>query len=326
MTGNEPITHSSTPVAPLITVAICTRNRAAFLQRAVESVLSQMTGDTELLIVDNASTDNTPEIAARLAAANPRVKAWREAELGLSAARNAALLRSPGRWVIFLDDDVVVESGWLNAYREFLSAPPADRIAVVGSLVLMDYETPPPKWLNAAVKFDLGPVSKRISGQAGPWGCNIAYLRQAAIETGMFNKDLGHKGAAIGANEEIDLTLRLEKAGFEIWWLAGGNIRHFVAPERVRWGWRFRSQFNQGRASATMRLSRIYRKPFRLAYRLGRIVITPFHMLLCLLAALFSLPRQHGQTSAGYLLRSIRIAGTGWQLLVNWNSPGGGQP
>ena len=323
-TDNKPVPTSPLPTGVLITVAICTRNRASFLEKAVGSVLPQMTGETELLIVDNASMDNTAEVATRLAANHSRVKVWREEELGLSAARNAALLRAHGRWVIFLDDDAVVEDGWLDAYRRFFSAPPAKRIAVVGGRVLMDYEAPPPGWMNAIVKFDLGSESKRIPGSAGPWGCNIAYLSQAAIEAGKFNTDLGHKGASIGANEEIDLNLRLEKAGHEVWWLAEGNVRHNIAAERMRLGWRLRSQFNQGRASATMRLCKIHRNPSRIIYRLGRLVITPFHMAICLLAALFTLPCRHQQISAGLLLRSVRIAGIGWHMLMCWSDATGG--
>lgn len=53
---------------PFISVAICTRNRAKLLARAVESVLPQLGPDAELLIVDNASTDETPQIAAALTA------------------------------------------------------------------------------------------------------------------------------------------------------------------------------------------------------------------------------------------------------------------
>ena len=66
-TADNPKTNSQAS-GPLITVAICTRNRAALLEKAVRSVLRQMTGDAELLIVDNASTDDTPGVAARLAA------------------------------------------------------------------------------------------------------------------------------------------------------------------------------------------------------------------------------------------------------------------
>ena len=128
---------------PLITVAICTHNRAASLEKAVRSVLRQMTGDTELLIIDNASTDDTPVVAAQLVAANPRVEVVREDELGLSAARNAALKKARGQFVLFLDDDATAEPDWLAAYQRFLSAPPSAKIAVVGGAVFSEFEIPP---------------------------------------------------------------------------------------------------------------------------------------------------------------------------------------
>src|SRR2546426_8522794 len=103
---------------PLVTVAICTRNRAAFLEKAVHSVLRQITDNTEVLIVDNASTDETPKMAAQLAATNSCVTVCRENELGLSAARNTALVKARGKYVIFLDDDAVAEQGWLEAYHQ----------------------------------------------------------------------------------------------------------------------------------------------------------------------------------------------------------------
>jgi glycosyltransferase involved in cell wall biosynthesis len=53
------------------------------------------------LIIDNASTDDTPAVAARLAAANPGVNVLREEELGLSAARNAALKNGRGQVCAF---------------------------------------------------------------------------------------------------------------------------------------------------------------------------------------------------------------------------------
>ena len=95
-TGPEAAWESALSGAtPLITVAICTRNRAASLQKAVDSVLPQLSEDIELLIVDNASTDNTPEVAMHLAAANRQVTVCLEDEVGLSAARNKALSNDP---------------------------------------------------------------------------------------------------------------------------------------------------------------------------------------------------------------------------------------
>src|SRR5437868_11999869 len=81
---------AETEKAPRITIAICTRNRAAFLEKALQSLIPQMHACDELLLIDNASTDRTPEIAAQAAARDPRIKVYREERLGLSAGRNAA--------------------------------------------------------------------------------------------------------------------------------------------------------------------------------------------------------------------------------------------
>src|SRR5262249_22526262 len=155
-----------------------------------------------------------------------RVRSLREPESGLSAARNLALREARGRFVIFLDDDAQVEPGWAAAYRKFFLALPSDKIAVAGGAVEPDYEIPPPKWCRADVnRFDLGSDPRRIMEHRGPWGCNIAYDREAALQAGGFNRQLGRNGTSLGSHEELDLNLRLEDLGREIWWVPGAQIR-----------------------------------------------------------------------------------------------------
>jgi glycosyltransferase involved in cell wall biosynthesis len=90
----------------LVSVYLPTRNRAAMLPRAVESVLRQDHREFELLIVDDASTDATVEVAARLAAADSRLRVLRHDQPGgAPAARNLALRAATGRYVTGLDDD-----------------------------------------------------------------------------------------------------------------------------------------------------------------------------------------------------------------------------
>ena len=177
------------PATLLVTVAICTRNRAPFLQRAIDSVLPQLTPESELLLVDNTSTDDTPQIIAR-AATQPQVRALREDQLGISAARNTALLNADGKYVIYLDDDARAEPGWLQAYENFFRAPPLGTIAVVGGAVFPDYAAAPPKWFDPGLyTYDLGEAPGQIHEHRGPWGCNIAYLRDAAIRAGTSRED-----------------------------------------------------------------------------------------------------------------------------------------
>ena len=314
---NTPETDAKSPILAgvLITVAICTRNRVRFLQRAVESVLPQMTDEMELLIVDNASTDNTLEVATRLVATHPRVKVWHEKELGLSAARNAALNKALGQYVLFLDDDATAEPDWLGAYQRFLSKPPSERIAVVGGAVFPEFEVPPPKWTNTDIAFDLGDSQKRFPYRDSPWGGNSAYWREPALAVGMFDTRLGRKGKKMMSREESDLNLRLQDAGYEVWWLPGAAIRHFVPASRLAFSATMLAWFAGGRSIAIQRLKSRHNGWDRELFRAGRIVAAPFHILIHLLAALIMLPLSYPK-SVGHLFQICRNCGLAWQLLV----------
>ena len=90
----------------LVSVYLPTRNRATLVSRAIESVLGQDHRDLELLVVDDASTDATPDVLARLAAADSRILLFRQpVPGGAPAARNVALRAAHGRYVTGIDDD-----------------------------------------------------------------------------------------------------------------------------------------------------------------------------------------------------------------------------
>src|SRR6478735_441813 len=91
--------------APLVTVVMPVRNRADHVAVAIESIQAQSLKSWELVVVDDGSTDETPEIVAALAAADPRVRLIREAPSGVSRARNQAIEVAHGRYVAFLDSD-----------------------------------------------------------------------------------------------------------------------------------------------------------------------------------------------------------------------------
>jgi glycosyltransferase involved in cell wall biosynthesis len=302
---------------PLITVAICTHNRAAFLEKAVRSVLPQITDDTELLIIDNASIDDTPAVSAQLAAANSCVKVVREEELGLSAARNAALKNARGEFVLFLDDDATAETGWLAAYQRFLSAPPSEKIAAVGGAILIEFETPPSKRGDASVSFDCGNLPKCLPYLGSLFGGNIAYRRETALAAGMFDTRLGRKGEKRMSREESDLNLRLQDAGYEIWWLPGAAIWHFAPARGLKFREVMSGRFAEGRSVAIQRLKARRSGWDRESYRVVRIIGAPFHALAQLLAALIALPRNY-QKAAEHVLQACRNCGIALEMLVRF--------
>jgi len=90
----------------LITVYMPTRNRLALLQRAVDSVLTQTHQDLELIVVDDGSTDGTPQWLVGQQRRDARLRVFvHTASRGAPSARNLALRSARGAWVTGLDDD-----------------------------------------------------------------------------------------------------------------------------------------------------------------------------------------------------------------------------
>jgi GT2 family glycosyltransferase len=301
---------------PLITVAICTRNRVALLARAVTSVQAQLNDRAELLIVDNGSTDATAATIKNIIAIDPRVKYLLESRTGLSHARNLALQSARGEWVIFLDDDATVQPGWLAAYEAFFSKLPAPQITVAGGPVIPDYETPPPGWLRpSAASFHDVTATRSCAPTEHPWGCNYAVRRETALAAGGFNIALGHCGQALGAYEEIELTERLRRAGGAVWLVADARIKHLVAAERLRLGWQSRCAFGQGRSRARNRLAARKNRGERIKFIAGRTLLAPFHAGINVLVALVAWPVHGGRHAASAWLRACSIAGLTCELL-----------
>jgi hypothetical protein len=109
--------------APLLTVVLCTFNRADLVMRTLDAVLAQEGVDFEVVVVDDGSTDATPETLAAAAERDPRVRPVRQDNAGLSAARNTGLAEAVGAWVVFLDDDDVPDPGWLAALARPMDDP-----------------------------------------------------------------------------------------------------------------------------------------------------------------------------------------------------------
>jgi glycosyltransferase involved in cell wall biosynthesis len=97
---------------PSVSVIVTTFNRAGLLREALDSVQMQTFSDWECLVVDDGSADETPEILASRAAADPRIRALRIEHGGSPGrGRNAGIAASRGEFVAFLDDD----DAWLPA-------------------------------------------------------------------------------------------------------------------------------------------------------------------------------------------------------------------
>src|SRR6185437_14586745 len=130
-----------------VTVAICTYNRARSLERALESI-ARMTVPSktnwELVVVNNNCTDETDRIIEKFATMLPLRREF-EPRMGLSNARNRAIEAARGAYIVWTDDDVIVDRNWLDAYLEGFRRWPDG--AIFGGKILPRFEEPVPRWL-----------------------------------------------------------------------------------------------------------------------------------------------------------------------------------
>lgn len=123
---------------PLVSVILCFHNEDAFLEEAVESVLSQDYSNWELLLVDDGSTDSSTAKAKAYASRFPgRIQYLDHTfhqNLGLSASRNAGVKRCRGTYIAFLDADDVWLPGKLRAQVGTLKSHPGATVVLESSL------------------------------------------------------------------------------------------------------------------------------------------------------------------------------------------------
>ncbi len=97
-----PIVPVRSPRAPFVSVIIPVYNSADFLGQAIDSVMDQTFLDLEIIVVDDGSTDRTPEVSAQY---SDHITYIRQPNGGNAAARNRGVVEARGRWLCFLDAD-----------------------------------------------------------------------------------------------------------------------------------------------------------------------------------------------------------------------------
>jgi hypothetical protein len=222
-----------------LTVAICTWNRCALLD-ATLAALGRATRPPglawEVLVVDNGCTDATDQVVAAHSAHLP-VRLVREPRAGLSFARNAAVAAATGDYVLWTDDDVLVEPGWLAAYHEAAMRWPA--AAFFGGAIAPHFEGEPPAWLLAALPqvanayslLDLGDEPRPCDGRWLPYGANFA-VRADAQRRHAFDPALGRRRQEMLAGEEWAVLRRLVDEGESGWWVPDARVRHVIPTSR----------------------------------------------------------------------------------------------
>jgi glycosyltransferase involved in cell wall biosynthesis len=225
----------------LVTVAICTLNRAESLRRTLESLAAMPVPDDldwEVVVVNNNCTDHTDAVIEEFAERLPLRREF-EPQRGLSRARNRAVDTAKGDYIVWTDDDVVVDPGWLAAYAEAFRR--WSEAAVFGGRIIPRYETPVVKWVAESEALLVGPYAIRDFGDEplplsvaegrDPYGANFA-LRAVEQRAFRYNPELGLGPVRRRLGDETDVIKRILQTGAVGYWVPDARVEHCISHDR----------------------------------------------------------------------------------------------
>lgn len=239
---------------PDTSVIVCTHDRARDLALTLDSLV-RATEDSsvrnEIVVVDNNSSDDTPGVAERFAAAHRQrsIRLIFERMQGLSHARNAGIAASRGRRLVFIDDDVHVARGWLDRLLDAFALAPG--VGAVAGRIDLEFAIPPPRWLGRRhhryySAFDAGRIERVLPHGSDFYGANCAVSRELTDTIGGFDTRLGRIGPLVLSGEDTDYARRAWEAGFSVAYAPEAAVRHRVPRGRLTLRWIGRRAYWQG--------------------------------------------------------------------------------
>lgn len=227
-----------------VSIIICCHNGASRLPETIKHIQNQVVPrhiPWEFILVDNASTDNTIDIAEQVWSeryCSGEFRLVSEPVLGLSHARKRGFEEAQYDFMIMCDDDNWLASDYVtNTYYLMVEKNSVGALGGFGKLI---FECDPPKWIENAQIFAAGSQSEhsgkveknRLYGA----GCVIrktAYLKLMRLGFKSFLSD--RKGNELSSGGDYELCYALAILGYDIWYDERLRFSHFITKERLTW-------------------------------------------------------------------------------------------
>ncbi len=227
-----------------ITVAICTWNRADLLHKTLLRMQQLEIPDGvswELIVVNNNCTDHTDEVIERRRDGQLPIRRLFVSRQGQCHCRNAAIDAATGAWILWTDDDVLVDPTWLAEYAGAIETNPS--FSFMGGSIVPWFESPPPSWLKKHFgrlegAFAVTPIAAETralnveGNDEAIFGANMAF-RTEVMRIFPFDTKLGLVGDQPMRGDETDLVMRLVAAGHEGLWVGAAKVQHYIPNQRM---------------------------------------------------------------------------------------------
>ncbi len=199
---------------PKVSVVVASYNGARTLKTCLDSLARLNYPNYEVILIDDGSTDRTPEIVQL----HPAIHYIRQPNLGLSAARNTGIAASTGEIVAFTDSDCRADEDWLHhMIGDLISG---------GFVGIGGHNFLPPEDSSVAAAVLVspgGPAHVMLTDREAEHvpGCNMAFFKHALVEVGGFDPVFRRAG------DDVDVCWRLLEQGYRIGFSPAGFVWHY---------------------------------------------------------------------------------------------------
>ena len=236
-----------------VSIIIITHNRPFLLKHCLERVLAQSYAHKEIIVVDSSTNDESEQVVAQSPEViNVRLRGQRN---NMPQARNKGIAASSGNILAFIDDDSMVQPGWLEA---LVNAYCDETIGAVGGRII-DMPEPFCNQLSGSPCLIIKPYGRVFRRGIGLLstesrevdhlpGANISFRREVLEQVGGFDPHY----ILVNLREETDMCIRVKKAGWRIMFVPAMAQVHF-SPRVVQNPYlleRPRYQFSSGYSTA----------------------------------------------------------------------------
>lgn len=236
-----------------VTVVMINRDGGDWLRQSLRSLryciekTDHPNWTIDFVLVDNGSTDQSMAIAdVELDGASFEHRVVMEPTPGVNFARNKGLTVCRGKYVIFVDNDILFDDGWLQGYLDGFTRHREPKI-FAGRVRIGKVETPAPSWLDLdgpyawtsiVVRCDNGDQDCRSAvgdpSVHGPVGPNMAFERQMLVDAGGFDTRFGLRPGSLVPGAETELFHRLAKSQHDFVYLANASVRHPLKRNQIQ--------------------------------------------------------------------------------------------
>lgn len=239
-----------------LTVGIATWNRADLLRQTLEGLTQVRIPpgvEWEILVCDNNSTDATrATVEAEIARGRLPLRYLFAPTQGKSFALNQIVSQAQGQWILFTDDDVIVDPDWVAQYVQAIARHPETGVlsGAVRALPVRpvsrseQYLLDTFPWINALLEVPVDRPMADCPGQMGN-GNNLAARTDVARRLG-FDTQRCMTGGSRGGEDTVFLRSALQ-SGQSGWMVAGPVVGHIIPTARLGWRWLCRWHMGLGR-------------------------------------------------------------------------------